>query len=73
MTTISDYRMIKKIGTGGFSKVMLGENLHTGEKVALKIMKNSNTKQGAQRKDLYNAEVTAMKELDHPNLIKLKD
>jgi serine/threonine protein kinase len=52
---------------------MLGENLHTGEKVALKIMKNSNTKQGAQRKDLYNAEVTAMKELDHPNLIKLKD
>ena len=52
---------------------MLAENIDTGEKVALKIMKNSDNKSGIQRKILFQNEVKALQELEHPNILKLKD
>ncbi|CAI2364449.1 unnamed protein product [Moneuplotes crassus] len=73
MTTIGNYKLIKKIGTGGFSKVMLAEEVSTGQKVALKLMKNSDTRQGIHRKNLFESEVAVLKELDSENILKLKD
>jgi serine/threonine protein kinase len=51
---------------------MLAENTETGEEVALKLMKNSDSKQGKHRNELFKAEVAAMKELNHPNILKMK-
>mmetsp|Transcript_6950 Transcript_6950/g.6123 ORF Transcript_6950/g.6123 Transcript_6950/m.6123 type:complete len:451 (+) Transcript_6950:32-1384(+) len=73
MTILGKYKLIKKIGQGGFSKVMLAEDVDTGEKVALKIMKSSENKSGKQKKVLFENEITALKDLDHKSILKLKD
>jgi BR serine/threonine kinase len=56
-----------------FYRVMLAEHIETGEKVALKLMKSSDTKQGKQRNNLFKAEVAALKDLKHPHILKMKD
>jgi serine/threonine protein kinase len=53
---------------GNFSKVILGVNIKTGEKVAIKVI---------EKKEVDNVrlatEVEIMKKVNHPNIISLKD
>lgn len=37
-SSFSEYNIIKKIGEGGFGRVMLAEHKETNEKVAIKIV-----------------------------------
>ena len=39
MATIGEYRIIKMLGKGSYSKVFLGEHQETKEQYAIKIMK----------------------------------
>ena len=39
MATIGDYKIIKLLGKGSYSKVFLGEHQETGQRCAIKIMK----------------------------------
>ncbi|ORX66047.1 Pkinase-domain-containing protein [Linderina pennispora] len=64
----SKYKAIKHIGEGAFSSVILALNMETGEKVAIKKMKKRRWKDTAAQ-----AEIGALKKLDHDNIIQLLD
>lgn len=60
----------KKLGEGGFAKVLLAEHIPTGEKVAIKIMSKGHLKMMG---DLHRAyrEINAMKKLSHQHICQL--
>ncbi|OHS94134.1 CAMK family protein kinase [Tritrichomonas foetus] len=71
--SIGNYYLGKTIGLGSQAKVKLGENMITKMKVAIKIIKKSHftTKPDLLRK--LHREMSLMRVLDHPHLLKLID
>ena len=67
---LSEYNIIKLIGSGSFSIVKLGENKITKEKVAIKIIQKT---QITNQNDLIriNREIQMLKSLNHENVIKI--
>ena len=67
---IGDYLIKQKIGEGTFSKVKLGINMFTGQKVAIKILdkKKLIEEEGIER---VIRELKILSELNHPNIIKI--
>mmetsp|Transcript_15290 Transcript_15290/g.27833 ORF Transcript_15290/g.27833 Transcript_15290/m.27833 type:complete len:247 (+) Transcript_15290:119-859(+) len=59
--------MLRELGKGTFSTVMLAED-KTGRKVALKCI---SLPQMRSELHLLNREVSILRELDHPNIVKL--
>lgn len=72
MSTLGKFNVHKTLGSGAFSKVKLGQHQETGEPAALKIMKRDENISDAFMQLVIN-EVKTMRELDHPNLVKLLD
>ncbi|TNV79253.1 hypothetical protein FGO68_gene8293 [Halteria grandinella] len=68
---IATYLLFKKIGFGGTCKVYKGKDLVTGQFVAVKIPKAGVTEE--EFHEYTKAEVTAMKNFNHPNILKLID
>jgi len=60
------------LGEGGFSKVKLGVHEKTGEKVALKILKNK-AKMSKPIQKQVEREISAMTKLDHANILRMKE
>lgn len=54
-------------------RVMLAEHIETGEKVALKVMKNGKSHQKSSDDNMFNDEVCVLKDLVHPNILGYKD
>lgn len=52
------------LGSGHYSTVRLGQNLQTGERVAIKIV---------DRDHLTQTEIEILKRVSHPNIVKLKE
>ncbi|MBP5587070.1 MAG: protein kinase [Lentisphaeria bacterium] len=66
----SDYRLIRKIGTGGMGEVFEAMQVSLDRKVAVKVLSPSLTADPAQREQFENeARVIAM--LHHPNIVKI--
>ena len=67
---IGDYLIKQKIGEGTFSKVKLGINMFTGQKVAIKILDKMKLiqEEGMER---VVRELKILSELNHPNIIKI--
>ena len=67
---IGDYLIKQKIGEGTFSKVKLGINMFTGQKVAIKILDKMKLieEEGIER---VVRELKILSELNHPNIIKI--
>lgn len=67
---IGDYLIKQKIGEGTFSKVKLGINMFTGQKVAIKILDKLKLieEEGIER---VVRELKILSELNHPNIIKI--
>ncbi len=66
----SDYRLIRRIGTGGMGEVFEAVQLSLDRKVAVKVLSSSLTSDPAQREQFENeARVIAM--LHHPNIVKI--
>lgn len=63
------YRLIKTIGKGNFAKVKLAKHIPTMKEVAIKIIDKTALNPSSLKK-LFR-EVTIMKMLDHPNIVKL--
>ena len=71
LKTIGEYVLCRTIGNGTFSKVKLGINRTTREKVAIKIIdKNQiNDKKDLQR---IHREIKILKSISHTNIVKIK-
>ena len=65
------YQMGKEIGRGGFSVVYEATNKETGKVVAVKVIDKK--KQDDEQLVLLQREISIMKKLDHPNIVKLFD
>jgi TOMM system kinase/cyclase fusion protein len=71
-----NYKVIDRIGEGGYGLVYLGEQISTGQKVAIKTLRNPQEKitQKVQlQRALFEQEIRICAEINHPNVIKLLD
>lgn len=66
------YRILRKIGSGGFADVFLGEHVQLGRKVAVKILLASFTKE-SEMVERFRRESKAAAKLSHPNIIDIYD
>lgn len=69
---IGPYELIRSLGSGGMSRVFLGRHRHTGEEVAVKILRPEMQvkKHVVQR---FQSEFRAARKLFHPNLVRALD
>ncbi|KAK5865506.1 hypothetical protein PBY51_019772 [Eleginops maclovinus] len=66
---VGNYRLLKTIGKGNFAKVKLAKHSLTGREVAIKIIDKTQLNPTSLQK-LFR-EVSVMKILNHPNIVKL--
>ncbi|XP_070712326.1 serine/threonine-protein kinase MARK1 [Pempheris klunzingeri] len=66
---VGNYRLLKTIGKGNFAKVKLARHTLTGREVAIKIIDKTQMNPTSLQK-LFR-EVSVMKILNHPNIVKL--
>ncbi|CAK8996775.1 Calcium-dependent protein kinase 2 (PfCDPK2) [Durusdinium trenchii] len=64
-----DYKLAGKLGEGSYGKVRRATNRLTGEVVAVKSV----LKKNMRRLQTLKREISIMKQVDHPNIIKLMD
>ncbi|XP_050523410.1 serine/threonine-protein kinase ICK-like isoform X2 [Daktulosphaira vitifoliae] len=64
------YIILNQLGDGTYGSVVLGQNIDTGEKVAIKRMKR---KYYSWEEAMSLREVKSLKKLNHANLIKLRE
>ena len=67
---LNEYSIKGTIGQGAFSKVKLGINKLTGEKVAIKIIDKRKIKIDSERERVQR-ELNIMKKLNHINIVKI--
>ena len=67
---INEYAIKETIGKGAFSKVKLGINKITGEKVAIKILDKKKIKMNSENKRIQR-ELNILKKLSHINIVKV--
>ena len=63
------YKIGETIGKGGFAFVRRAKNRTTGQHVAIKIYQKQKMSEG--EKESMEVEMEVLKQLDHPNIIKL--
>ena len=68
--TIGSYVLGKSIGEGTFGKVKVGKHIHTGEKVAIKILDKAKMIEAEDIKRVQK-EIAILKKLKHKNIIQL--
>lgn len=64
------YKIIRKLGSGGFADVYLGEQTQLGRNVAIKILRVTEAEQNIER---FRRESRAAAKLSHPNIIDIYD
>lgn len=69
---IQDYRLLRKIGSGGFGVVYFAWHKPTRRIAALKLTKEA-IKKDAQLIKRFKREIAIMQNLAHPNLVRLYD
>jgi len=70
---LGKYSMHETLGKGGFSKVRLGVDDATGERVALKILKKKEMGMSSDVIKQVEREIHAMSHIVHPNVLRLKE
>lgn len=78
LQTVNQYKLLRFLGQGSFGRVHLCEDTNTKEKYAMKILdkkKTSWTFISRNQTVLDNIlnEISIMKKLNHPNVVKLKE
>jgi len=68
---LDDFLKIEKIGEGTYGTVFKGQNKKTGEIVAMKKIKLESEDEGVPSTAIR--EISLLKELQHPNIVCLKD
>lgn len=71
-TTILNYRLIRKIGEGGFAEVWLGEHIKLGTKVAIKLLDKKIVELDGF-KDRFLRAAKLLSSLKHPHIVEVID
>lgn len=67
-----EYILIKTLGQGEFGKVKLGTSSKgNSSNVAIKLIKRNSIPQGSEKETKIHREITALKKLRHPNIVRL--
>jgi len=67
------YKIHWFLGSGLTSQVYLSTRLKDNLQVAIKIFKPSFLNSGSEARKIFLDELTALKSLDHPNIVKMYD
>lgn len=67
---MGEYKIIREVGKGGMGCVYEAEN-SVGGKVALKMM-NANIAANPDYRHMFNSEVSALKKMDHPSIVRIE-
>ena len=70
---IGDYYVLSSLGSGSYGKVKMAEHKLTGQLVAIKIVKKSAIESRPDMEIKIRREISLMRLLDHPHLMKLID
>ena len=70
LKSISRYRILEKLGSGGMGEVYLAEDTRLGRKVALKLLAQELT-QNRDRLSRFDQEAYAASALNHPNILTI--
>ncbi len=66
--TLSHYKIIDKLGEGGFGEVYLAEDSRLDRKVALKILPQ-HLSERAELRERFEREARAVSSLNHPHIL----
>ncbi|HEX7997357.1 MAG TPA: protein kinase [Pyrinomonadaceae bacterium] len=69
-TSINQYKIISRLGSGGMGEVYLAQDARLGRKVALKLL-YADVKQGDDWVRRFEQEARATSSLNHPNIITI--
>jgi eukaryotic-like serine/threonine-protein kinase len=67
---VGNYRLISRLGHGGFAEVYLGEHIYLRSKAAIKLL---NTQLSEQNKKQFLEEARYLVNLTHPHIVRVLD
>ena len=71
-TTLSHYRIVRKLGAGGMGEVWLAEDTRLNRRVAIKLLA-AEFSQNADRLHRFTREAQAASALNHPNILTIHE
>ncbi|GLV60065.1 hypothetical protein KDH_68880 [Dictyobacter sp. S3.2.2.5] len=67
---LGNYRVLRRLGRGGFADVYLGEQIHLKNDAAIKVVRTPFTE---EQSDAFLREARIMAHLEHPHIVRVLD